>query len=110
MSYKSIRPFQENNHPKFTDFHQRIDDFLGNLNLGTSLDKDNWTMKEEKTFYHCLNCDRSEAEIPLVSLRYDGSQNWVCTQCLPTLIHQPQRLAGKLVGAEKFDPAPPDKH
>lgn len=54
---------------------------------------------------HCLNCNRTETEIPLVSLRYGGNQAWICSQCLPTLIHQPERLIGKLAGAENFPPA-----
>lgn len=44
----------------------------------------------------CLNCTRSEMETPLVSLRYRGGGAWICTQCLPQLIHQPERIAGKL--------------
>ena len=52
----------------------------------------------------CLNCRRSETVIPLVSLRYDGNQAWICSQCLPVLIHHPQELAGKLNGAEEFTP------
>lgn len=59
-------------------------------------------MNETNTSYSCLNCNRAETEIPLVNLRYAGNQAWICTQCLPTLIHQPQRLADKLVGAENF--------
>ena len=56
---------------------------------------------------HCLNCDRSENVIPLVSLRYQGNEAWICSQCLPQLIHQPQNLAGKLAGAGDL-PAAPD--
>lgn len=62
-------------------------------------------MSENKTPTQCLNCDRSEMMAPLVSLRYGGSQAWVCTQCLPILIHHPERLAGKLSGAEQKVPA-----
>ena len=58
--------------------------------------------EDTKTVNSCLNCNRTEAVIPLVSLRYAGSQAWICSQCLPTLIHQPERLAGKLRGAENF--------
>lgn len=53
----------------------------------------------------CLRCERPETAIPLVSLRYKGEQAWICSQCLPVLIHQPQRLSGKLVGAEGIPPA-----
>ena len=53
----------------------------------------------------CLNCERTENEIPLVSLRYAGAQAWICSQCLPTLIHKPQNLAEKLAGADQISPA-----
>ena len=52
----------------------------------------------------CLNCGRSEQEIPLVLLRYQEQDRYICPGCLPTLIHQPQKLAGKLPGAEKMQP------
>lgn len=55
--------------------------------------------------YHCLNCGRDETIIPLVSLRYAGEQAWICSQCLPILIHDPQRLVGRLAGAEHIEPA-----
>jgi hypothetical protein len=57
---------------------------------------------------HCLNCERTENQIPLVSLRYAGSEAWICSQCLPTLIHKPHNLAGKLIGAERIEPASHD--
>ena len=53
----------------------------------------------------CLNCGRSELEIPLVTLRYQEKNWYICPACLPSLIHQPQKLAGKLPGAENFQPA-----
>jgi hypothetical protein len=62
-------------------------------------------MKNINEAYRCLNCNRSEADIPLVSLRHAGNQAWICSQCLPVLIHQPQQLTGKLAGAEKIEPA-----
>lgn len=65
-------------------------------------------MNNTKATYACLNCDRSEADVPLVSLRHAGSQTWICTQCLPTLIHHPGRLSEKLVNADQLTPAPAD--
>ncbi len=64
-------------------------------------------MSETQSLCQCLNCNRSETVIPLVSLRYAGRQAWICSQCLPMLIHQPDRLAGKLAGAEQIAPTPP---
>lgn len=53
----------------------------------------------------CLNCDRSDEMIPLVALRYGGNEAWICSQCLPRLIHEPHRLAGKLANAEQIPTA-----
>ena len=65
-------------------------------------------MTSDNTVYVCLNCERPETATPLVALRYAGSEAWICSQCLPILIHQPQRLIGKLAGAETFIPAEHD--
>ncbi len=52
---------------------------------------------EAKTDGHCFNCQRSENEIPLIPLRYQGGDSlWICPQCLPTLIHQPEKLTDAL--------------
>jgi|WetSurMetagenome_2_1015567.scaffolds.fasta_scaffold30943_5 hypothetical protein len=59
---------------------------------------------------HCLNCKQSEREIPLLHLRYSGDELWICAQCLPTLIHAPQKLVGKLENAEKIRPAVHHEH
>lgn len=64
-------------------------------------------MESTQNSYHCLNCNRSEADVPLVSLRHAGQAAWICSQCLPVLIHQPQQLAGKLAGADRIEPAAP---
>ena len=36
---------------------------------------------------HCFNCGRSEDEGPLLPVRTQGKSTWVCTRCLPALIH-----------------------
>ncbi len=46
----------------------------------------------------CLNCERSSGQIPLLGLKYTGHEYWICPQCLPTLIHKPERLSA-LAGA-----------
>ncbi len=56
--------------------------------------------------HQCLNCGRSEADFPLVNLSYAGKAQWICTQCLPILIHHPERLADKLAGAEDLSGVP----
>lgn len=65
-------------------------------------------MTPDNETYHCLNCGRPETAIPLISLRHDGEGAWICSQCLPILIHQPARLAGKLRNADQIRPVPPD--
>jgi len=49
----------------------------------------------------CLNCARTDEEIPLVAVQYKGGRNWICSECLPILIHHAHKLADKL--------APPSK-
>jgi MinD superfamily P-loop ATPase len=35
----------------------------------------------------CFNCGASEDERPLLPVRTQGTSTWVCTRCLPALIH-----------------------
>jgi hypothetical protein len=56
----------------------------------------------------CLNCQKSEQEIPLVTLQYQGKEVYLCSQCFPTLIHSPAKLAGKIENAEKIQPGKHD--
>jgi len=65
-------------------------------------------MEQSTQTLHCLNCGRSEQEVPLVTLRFDGETRFICSQCFPLLIHHPERLSGKLPHAEKFGAA--DEH
>ena len=64
-------------------------------------------MEQNKNLYHCLNCHQSEANMPLVALRYAQNETWICTQCLPILIHQPQHLVTKLALVDKSPAARP---
>ena len=41
----------------------------------------------------CLNCGRTGDVVPLISLRYLQKEHSICPQCLPILIHKPERLA-----------------
>jgi len=45
----------------------------------------------------CLSCGRSEDDFPLLMLRLAGRETHICPQCLPALIHHPDRLAEKLI-------------
>jgi hypothetical protein len=66
-------------------------------------------MSKEKQVKNCLNCNRSENEIPLITLTYSSRPAFICSFCLPLLIHHPDQLIGKLEGAEKIPPAAPDE-
>lgn len=52
---------------------------------------------EEKT---CLNCGRTDNQIPLVNMVFKGETKYICPQCLPTLIHKIHLLTDKLPGVE----------
>ena len=52
----------------------------------------------------CLNCGRSEEQMPLIHLQYKGERIYLCSGCLPILLHSPAKLAGKLVDADKIQP------
>lgn len=47
----------------------------------------------------CLNCGSSEMERPLITLKFQEKELYICPQCLPTLIHKPYQLADKIPGA-----------
>ena len=55
----------------------------------------------------CLNCGRSEAEFPVLVLRLAGHEVFICPQCLPALIHHPDRLTGTLIAAGWDGETPP---
>lgn len=46
-------------------------------------------MAEPKTYVPqaCFRCGIDEDRAPLLPLRTEGTSTWVCTRCLPTLIH-----------------------
>ena len=62
-------------------------------------------MNKETSVKNCLSCNRSENEIPLVTLTYSSKPAYICSHCLPMLIHNPEQLIGRLEGAEKIPPA-----
>jgi hypothetical protein len=53
----------------------------------------------------CLVCQRTDQEIPLIVLEYQGQDLRICPQHMPILIHNPTELTGKLSGAEGMSPA-----
>mgnify|MGYP006971771672 CR=1 FL=1 len=50
----------------------------------------------------CIHCERTDLEVPLIALRSQGVEAWICPQHLPILIHKPQNLVGKMPGAENL--------
>ncbi len=58
----------------------------------------------------CLNCGTSEQDRPLISLKFQDKELYICPQCLPTLIHKPDQLADKLPGSIPAETPPPDDH
>jgi Fe-S-cluster-containing hydrogenase component 2 len=44
---------------------------------------------EPKTYVpqECFRCKTDEDHAPLLPVRHEGRSEWVCTRCLPALIH-----------------------
>lgn len=54
---------------------------------------------------HCLYCERSSEEVPLIAIQFRGQESYICPQHLPILIHKPAQLSDKLPGAETLGPS-----
>ncbi len=48
----------------------------------------------------CLNCNRTDEQVPLLSVTFKGETKHICPHCLPTLIHKIHLLVDKLPGVE----------
>lgn len=59
-------------------------------------------MERDQELRRCVNCGRSADEVPLVMLVHRNGEGFICPQCLPALIHQPEIFVGKLSGAESL--------
>ena len=44
----------------------------------------------------CLNCGASEMDRPLLTLRFQEKEVYICPECMPVMIHKPQQLVEKL--------------
>lgn len=55
----------------------------------------------------CISCERDDNSIPLVSISYASNPTWICTQCLPTLIHNPAQLTEKFENMNVENPVKP---
>jgi hypothetical protein len=54
----------------------------------------------------CLSCGRPETDFPVLVLRLAGKEAYICPQCLPALIHHPDRLTAKLLDVGWSGPGP----
>ena len=54
---------------------------------------------------HRVVCDPTGNQIHLITLDFQNRKFWICPQHLPTLIHDPKTLIGKLPAAEGMEPA-----
>ena len=50
----------------------------------------------------CAVCDKDQNDVPIVLMVYKGQDFGICPQHLPVIIHDPQKLIGKIDGAEDF--------
>jgi hypothetical protein len=58
----------------------------------------------------CLNCGTSEQERPLLTMKFQGKEVYLCPQCMPIMIHKPLELADKLPGFTPPSSAAPHEH
>ncbi len=58
---------------------------------------------------NCKLCGSSEMDVPMLPVRYANQGFWVCSRCMPVLIHRPEKLEGILENAEKI-PAADHEH
>jgi hypothetical protein len=54
--------------------------------------------------YTCVNCGKSEAEVPILKMRFQEAEIMLCSSCFPILLHRPDQLVGRLKGAEVIKP------
>lgn len=43
----------------------------------------------------CLNCGHTEADAPISAWRFQGRTLYICSECLPVLIHERGKLMAK---------------
>lgn len=60
------------------------------------------------TVPQCIACNRTSQQVPLVPVRYQDQDLWICSTHLPILIHHPEQLEGRLAGASQIEPGEDD--
>jgi len=53
-------------------------------------------MKPKPQGDHCINCQKNDDQAALIYFRHQGKDHWICAQCLPILIHKPQKMGDKI--------------
>ena len=48
----------------------------------------------------CANCGNSENDAPIIQFKFKGETLWICSSCMPTLIHKPDQLISRLVKSD----------
>lgn len=48
----------------------------------------------------CFNCARDEDVIPLIAWRFQERDLWVCSECMPLLIHKWMQVQEQLAKVE----------
>jgi hypothetical protein len=54
----------------------------------------------------CLNFGASEQDRPLITLKFQQKELYICPQCPPTLIHKPYQPADKIPGSTLSENSP----
>lgn len=62
-------------------------------------------MSPSTSVSRCVACDRTQEQVPLLTLDFQNRTFSICPQHLPMLIHDPKTLIGRLPGAEGMEPA-----
>ncbi len=44
----------------------------------------------------CLNCEKDDNLVPLLSIKFSSKASWICTECFPIFVHKPEKVADKL--------------
>lgn len=57
--------------------------------------------------HKCINCHSDENTIPLVAVRFASSSTWICSKCMPNLIHRPHQLQSKFDNLKTENPPAP---
>lgn len=58
----------------------------------------------------CLNCGISEQERPLLTLKFQAKELFICPQCMPILIHKSHDLVDKIPGFQPTDSSSSHDH